>query len=39
MVSNRTQHPTPLPATHGLYKLYRYFEKGGGGGEVNQGEG
>jgi hypothetical protein len=31
MVSNRTQHPPPLPATHCLYILYFDTEKGGGG--------
>jgi hypothetical protein len=28
MVSNRTQHPRPLPATHCLYLLYFATEKG-----------
>jgi hypothetical protein len=32
MVSNTTQHPHPLPATHCLYVLYFYFGKGGSGG-------
>jgi hypothetical protein len=32
MVSNTTQHPHPLPATHCLYILYFDFEKGRRGG-------
>ncbi len=42
MVSNTTQHPTPLPATcwlYYIYVLYFYFGKGGGVGELNQREG
>jgi hypothetical protein len=36
MVSNTTQHPHLLPATHCLYILYFGFGKGEGVGEVNQ---
>jgi hypothetical protein len=40
MVSNRTQHPHPLPATHCLYILYFDTGKGlGGGGGLDQREG
>jgi hypothetical protein len=39
MVSNRTQHFHPLPATHCLHILYFDTEKGGRAGEVNQREG
>jgi hypothetical protein len=34
MVSNMTQHPHPLPATHYLYKLYFDTGKGEGVGRV-----
>ncbi len=32
MVSNRTQHPQPLPTTYCLYILYFEKREGGGGG-------
>ncbi len=38
MVSNRTKHPQPLPATHSLYILYFDTGKGEGGGGLNQRE-
>jgi hypothetical protein len=34
MVSNTTQHPQPLPATHRLYILYFDTGKGLRGGEL-----